>query len=150
EYDSRHLRHCGVSRPAAYRRVVAADTTTRLYAAGRLTPQWRRWRESYSPVINYPWAQTGQILAEAAAIGEGSPYDGVIFEYTNPYSGGPVLPTIGCSIQLLPAGLHTESHRHTVSAVYHVVRGLGTTIVDGVTIDWDEHDTFVVPGWAVH
>jgi gentisate 1,2-dioxygenase len=130
--------------------LVAADTTTRLYAAGRLSPQWRSWGESYSPVINYPWARTGQILADAAAIGEGSPYDGVIFEYTNPYTGGAVLPTIGCSIQLLPAGLHTEAHRHTVSAVYHVVRGVGTTIVDGVTIEWGEHDTFVVPGWALH
>jgi gentisate 1,2-dioxygenase len=130
--------------------LVAADTTTRLYAAGRLTPQWRTWNESYSPVINYPWEQTSRILADAAAIGEGSPYDGVIFEYTNPYTGGPVLPTLGCSIQLLPAGLHTKAHRHTVSAVYHVVRGIGTTIVDDVTIDWGEHDTFVVPGWTVH
>src|SRR5258707_11681050 len=50
--------------------LVAADTTTRLYAAGRLSPQWRSWSESYSPVINYPWARTGQILADAAAIGE--------------------------------------------------------------------------------
>jgi gentisate 1,2-dioxygenase len=130
--------------------LVPVDSTTRLYAAGRLNPQWRSWREAYSPVVNYPWTQTAQILAGAAAVGEGSPHDGVIFDYTNPYSGGPVLPTMSCSIQLLSAGLHTEAHRHTVSAVYHVVRGAGTTIVDGVTIDWAEHDTFVVPGWKVH
>ena len=37
----------------------------------------------------------------------GSPFDGVILEYTNPLTGGPTMPTIACYIQLLRPGEHT-------------------------------------------
>lgn len=99
-----------------------------------------------APTINYPWERTEEALRSA----EATPTDGVILEYTNPSTGGPVLPTMGCSVQLLPGGTHTEAHRHTSSAVYHAVRGAGTTIVDGRPLEWEEKDTFVLPTWAVH
>lgn len=128
------------------------DASAHLLAGGRLNPpqQQRSWDKPYSPVVNYPWKQTEKALKETAADTKGTATDGVIFEYTNPYTGGPVMPTLGAYIQLLAPGMHTDAHRHTASAVYHVARGSGYSIVDGQKIEWEEKDTFAVPNWSVH
>jgi len=127
------------------------DASRRLYAHGRLNPVWQQPTGQFpSPLINYPWSRTEQVLREAVDVDAGSPYDGVVFEYANPLTGGSVLPTLGCFVQQLAAGLRTDAHRHTSSAVYQVVSGSGRTIVDGTTLEWTTNDTFVVPGWAVH
>lgn len=126
------------------------NMSSQLYARGRLNPTWERWEHRYSPVLNYPWSQTEQVLADGCRASCGSPADGVMFEYTNPFTGGPVLPTLACFVQALAPGQHTDAHRHTTSAIYHVVRGNGRSIVDGRSLTWSEHDTFAVPGWTVH
>jgi gentisate 1,2-dioxygenase len=125
---------------------AVTEPSPRAPAGGRLNPPGG-WTEPFSPIVNYPWERTEEALRGAART---TPTDGVILEYTNPFTGGPVLPTMGCSVQLLPAGTHTEAHRHTSSGVYHAVRGSGTTIVDGRRLEWEERDTFAVPTWAVH
>lgn len=127
------------------------DVSERLYAHGQLRPTWVHWTKNYSPLAKYSWIQTESILIDALNDGvAGSPTDGIIFEYSNPITGGAVLPTMACFAQLLAPGLHTEAHRHTTSAVYHVVQGSGTTIIDGKPIHWQPRDTFALPGWAVH
>jgi gentisate 1,2-dioxygenase len=127
------------------------DASERMYAHGQLLPTSVKWTKSHSPALKYPWPETERILVAAWRDGVNrSETDGVMFEYTNPFTGGPTLPTIGCYVQLLPPGEHTEAHRHTTSAVYHVVRGGGHSIVDGTRVDWQERDTFALPGWAVH
>lgn len=126
------------------------DASERLYAFGRLNPSWFEWTETYSPVIKYPWSQTERILRDAASDGEGSPYDGIIFEYANPFTGGPALPMMSCFVQRLRPAFQGEAHRHTSSAVYHVVRGHGRTIVNGEVLEWEEKDMFAVPSWAAH
>ena len=131
------------------------DASVRLFSHGRLNPTWLRSEAStssaqFSPVFAYKWRETEKALQHALADTLGSPTDGVVFEYTNPYTGGPVLPTLACFVQALRPGVHTEAHRHTDSVVYHVVRGEGTTIVDGEELSWKTHDTFCVPGWATH
>lgn len=126
------------------------DASARRWAAGRLDPAWESWEHAYSPVINYPWSRTEPILRETARETDGCPFDGVVFRYSNPIDGSSVLPTMSCTIQLLTAGTHTRAHRHTPAAVYHVVEGHGSTVVDGTTLEWGPRDTFAVPGWAVH
>ncbi len=126
------------------------DASARRWGQSRLSPAWEPWPHRYAPLVNYPWRQTEQVLREAARDTAGSPEDGVIFRYTNPIDGGPPLPTMSCFVQLLAPGLHTDAHRHTSGAVYHVVRGHGETIVAGERLAWGERDTFAVPGWAVH
>jgi gentisate 1,2-dioxygenase len=127
------------------------DASERLYAHGQLRPTWIQWTKNYSPLLKYPWKQTERILFDALRDGEaGSPTDGILFQYTNPFTGGPVLPTMACFAQLLAPGLRTRAHCHTTSAVYHVVRGSGTTVIDGQAIHWKERDTFALPGWALH
>jgi gentisate 1,2-dioxygenase len=127
------------------------DASERAWARGALRPAWGRWEKRHSPVLKYPWTITERLLYDAWKDGApGTPEDGLRFEYSDPTTGGPVLPTMACYAQLLRPGEHTRAHRHTGSAVYHVVRGAGTTAVDGTTLTWQEKDTFCVPGWAVH
>ncbi len=118
------------------------------FGAG-VRPMWQRGPTLISPQLLYPWAQTEQALRDLAKVGA-SPFDDVAFEYTNPTTGSHVLPTIGCCIQMLRPGVHTQAHRHCASAVYHAFRGRGSTIVDGVQIDWEEGDFFALPPWCWH
>lgn len=79
---------------------------------------------------------------------EGCAAEGVLLEYTNPWTGGAVLPTTACRIARLGAGFTGAERQHTASTIYHVVSGEGSTTVGGTRLDWAEHDVFCVPGWA--
>ncbi len=109
-----------------------------------------KWTRPYSPVFGFPWEPTYQALLNLAQAAEGSPYDGVIMEYTNPRTGGPVMPTMGAHIQLLRPGQHTRAHRHTGSVVYTVAKGRGVSVIAGQRFAWEEGDIFCVPSWAWH
>jgi gentisate 1,2-dioxygenase len=101
-----------------------------------------------SAVLRYPWVET-----EAALDGlrrDPDPHDDVLLRYTDPATGGPVLPTVDASIQLLRAGVRTAPHRHVHSAVYQAFRGRGETIIDGVRFAWERGDIFALPPWALH
>lgn len=130
--------------------VASDDASVRAFAQPGLLPTWRGSTAAYSPLAKYPWETTERALLEAAEDTAGDPYDGVMYEYVDPTDGGPVMPTMACFAQLLAPGTATEAHRHTSSTVYHVVRGSGSTIMDGNRIDWDQHDIFVIPSWASH
>ncbi len=128
------------------------DSSIRLYGAGFVQPAYLRhaWTKPYSPLLKFEWAPTYEALVQAARVSDGSPYDGIIMEYVNPITGGPVMQTIGASMQLLRPGEHTKAHRHTGSFVYHVAKGQGYSVIDGQRLDWRERDIFVVPSWSVH
>jgi gentisate 1,2-dioxygenase len=89
-------------------------------------------------------------LEELAAQESGSPFDGVILEYTNPLTGGAVMPTIGCYIQMLRPGEHTSSHRQVCCTNYHVIEGSGYSLVGGQRLAWEDKDVFTVPTWTFH
>ena len=80
----------------------------------------------------------------------GSPHDGVTMEYVNPRTGGPIMPTMGASIQLLRPGEQTRAHRHTGNSVYQVAKGRGYSVIGGQRFDWEEKDIFCVPSWALY
>src|SRR6185295_20102239 len=92
-------------------------------------------KEPVLPLI-YKWADSYAALRGCL---DDSPFDGIAMEYVNPIRGGHTLPTMSCSLQMLRPGEQTRSHRHTHSVVYHVAKGAGTTIVNGVRIDWTTH-----------
>jgi gentisate 1,2-dioxygenase len=114
-----------------------------------LRPTWQQPSGSHSPILNYKWSATRGAL-HALRDDAGSPYDGIIMEYINPYTGGPSLPTMAAYLQLLRRGEHTQAHRHVASTVYHVAEGGGYSIVAGQRFDWEVGDTFVVPAWSWH
>jgi gentisate 1,2-dioxygenase len=120
------------------------------YGSGGLRPAWESHQAPHSALLHYPWRQTREALDRLAGLGEGSPYDGIVLEYTDPATGGPVMPTIACHVQMLRPGERTQAHRHTPSAIYHVVEGEGYSVAGGQRLDWAEKDIFAVPGWTFH
>lgn len=128
------------------------DSSYAAYSGGFLQPAFLRqnWKKPYSPMLKYPWEPTYEALLAAERCHDGSPYDGILMEYVNPVTGGPVMPTIGASMQLLRPGLRTKAHRHTGSFIYQVAKGQGYTVINGKRFDWKEKDIFCIPSWAIH
>lgn len=59
-------------------------------------------------------------------------------------------PAVSVSLNVLLPGERTKPHRHNSSVVNFGVRGRGTSIIGGRTIEWGERDTFSTPPWAIH
>ena len=126
-----------------------ANASQSMYGRAQLNPTWVKEKSKSSPLLLYSWEQTWEAL-NALRDHEGSPFDGIAFEYRHPQTGGSVLPTMACWIQLLRPSEHTKAHRHTGSAVYYVVKGSGMTVIDGQRFDWTKGDIIALPPWAVH
>ena len=126
------------------------DDMTKTWGHPGLTPGGGAWTKGYSPMFKYEWERTYEALTQYAAVNDGSPFDGVLMEYVNPVTSGPVMRTLGASMQLLRPGEATRAHRHTGSYLYHVAKGEGHSIIDGQSFDWQERDIFCVPSWAWH
>src|SRR3546814_11405983 len=108
-----------------------------------------QWTKAYSPLLKYEWEPTYEALVRYAKASDGSPYDGIIMDYVNPSTGGPVMPTIGASMQLLRPGERTKAHRQTGSFVYQFAKRQGHSLINGPRFDWQERDIFVVPAWKI-
>lgn len=123
------------------------DVLARFASPGFLPASGPINREMALPI--YRWATTKESLSRRAEVAA-DPFDAYTLQYVNPATGGPVLKTIGCWTTLLKPGMHTQAHRHSTSAVYHVVEGSGSSIIAGRRFDWEKNDFFVVPNWAFH
>jgi len=131
------------------KQVISKSAGTTLMELSPVRPTWIKSNSIHPPGYRYRWTDTEAALK---GLGEspGDPYDGVFLEYVNPLTGGPTLPTMACGIQMLRPGEETRAHRHTSSAVYHVFRGAGATVIDDVRYEWDTGDSFTVPLWRFH
>jgi gentisate 1,2-dioxygenase len=101
-------------------------------------------------LLAYPWEPTYEALLNAAKASDGSPFDGIIMEYSNPLTGGSVMPTMSAHMQLVRAGERTQAHRQVGSKIYTAAKGEGYSIVAGRRFEWCEGDIFCVPSWAWH
>lgn len=126
------------------------DDMAHSWGSPGLRPSGDDWSKGYSPLLKYEWEPTYEALSRYAGATDGSPYDGVIMNYVNPATGGPVMQTIGASMQMLRPGERTKAHRHTGSFIYQVAKGEGYSIIEGQRVDWQERDIFCVPSWAWH
>lgn len=126
------------------------DDSTATWAATALHPHGTVWSKPYSPLFKYEWEPTYESLRRYARVTDGSAFDGVLMNYVNPVTGGPVMPTMGASMQMLRPGENTKAHRHTGSFLYQAAKGSGYSIVNGRRLDWTERDIFCVPSWAFH
>ncbi len=122
---------------------------TSSYELGPARPQWVSNGSVQPPPYRYRWEDTEKALN---ALGEkpGDPFDGILLRFVNPLTGGSTLPTMSCEIQMLRPGEETRSHRHTSSAIYHVFKGTGFTVVGDSRHEWQEGDTFTIPFWQWH
>jgi len=104
-------------------------------------------RAGSTPVINYTYARTRPIVERMKKAGDIDKRHGARVRYVNPVTGGPVLPTMGANLALLPAGFKGEPYRSTDGTVFVCVEGKGTTKVGDKTLEWSPNDVFVVPPW---
>ena len=115
------------------------------YGSGVLpdgTPSMNR-----TPVINYTYARTRPIVERMMHAGEIDKRHGARVRYANPVTGGPVLPTMGAYLAMLPKGFKGESYRSTDGTIFACAEGQGSTNVDGEVLQWGPNDVFVVPPW---
>jgi gentisate 1,2-dioxygenase len=117
------------------------------YGGPGLLPAGSRPQSLHSPLNVYRWDDAyGALRRLQQHVDDDA--DGTVLEYVNPVTGGHVLPTMACNLQLLGMGKHTRAVRATTSSVYYVVKGSGQSIIAGERLDWAERDVFVVPTWA--
>jgi gentisate 1,2-dioxygenase len=103
-----------------------------------------------TPIINYTYARTRPIVERMMKAGEIDKRHGARVRYANPVTGGPVLPTMGANLAMLPKGFKGEPYRSTDSTIFVCAEGEGITTVDGKVLEWGPHDVFVVPSWKRH
>ncbi len=102
----------------------------------------------YSPVFKYPYLKTRETLSTLSRNGDPNAWHGFKLRYVNPATGGPLLPSIGTFIQLLPQSLRTLPYRSTDATIHTCVEGEGETRVGDTVIAWKARDIFVTPGWT--
>ena len=100
-----------------------------------------------TPVINYTYARTRPIVERMMAAGNVDKRHGARVHYTNPVTGGAVLPTLSAGLAMLSKGFRGEPYRSTDGAIFVCVEGEGSTTVDGTVLEWSQNDVFVVPPW---
>jgi gentisate 1,2-dioxygenase len=131
-------------------RTEPVNASTSKWAASGLLPAGHDWSRRYSPMLSYRWEPTYEALLDYARVTDGSPFDGIHFDYVNPVTGGPVMSTIGASMQMLRPGEHCKAHRQVGSFMFHVAKGKGHAVINGQRFDFKERDIFCVPSWAFH
>src|SRR3977135_3123200 len=87
-------------------------------------------RQDLAPPVNasewhYPISEMRAALQLLADADTGDAGEGIILEYTNRRTGGPVMPTIACHMQLLRPGEKTQARRRVCCTNYPVVGGAG-------------------------
>jgi gentisate 1,2-dioxygenase len=109
-------------------------------------------RTASSPIAAYRWEYTDEALAEQLALeDEGEP--GVLepghaaVRFTNPTTGGDVLPTIRAEFHRLRPGTRTAARREVGSSVFQVFDGTATVRVAGHEWTVERGDLFAVPSW---
>ena len=106
-----------------------------------------------SPLAAYRWEHTDAALREQLAL-EDEGYPATVeqghaaIRYTNPTTGGDVMPTIRCEFHRLRAGASTPTRHEVGSSVWQVFEGRGTVVLGGTDHQVEKGDVFAVPSWA--
>jgi gentisate 1,2-dioxygenase len=106
-----------------------------------------------SPLSAYRWEYTDRALADQLEL-EDEGYPATVeqghaaIRYTNPTTGGDVMPTIRCEFHRLRAGTETPVRHEVGSSVWQVFEGSGSVVLGGVEYTLSKGDLFVVPSWV--
>jgi gentisate 1,2-dioxygenase len=115
--------------------------------------EYHQERQELAPPVNasewhYPMSEMRAALRRLAAADAPNAGEGINLEYTNRRTGGPVMPTIACHMQLLRPGEKTQARRRVCCTNFHVVEGTGYSVVGDQRLDWEDKDVFTVPTWT--
>lgn len=138
---------------------VTDDTTPevsrseRLWAHPGLRPLIGLDQQTSSPIAAYRWEHTDAALREQLALeDEGYPATSepghAAIRYTNPTTGGDVLPTLRAEFHRLREGAHTRARRDVGSSVYQVFEGSGRFLLGDTVHQVGSGDMVVIPSWT--
>ncbi|NMP24125.1 cupin domain-containing protein [Sulfobacillus sp. DSM 109850] len=135
--------------PQAQQELTVPDNySMKRYGGGMVRPISDRHPKAVT-LARYSWQSTWDALVSMTQT-DPDPWDAYAVEYINPSTGRDADGRIGARLQLIPPTFHGEAHRHVHSVIYHVFRGSGYSVIDGIRFDWNQGDFFVVPGWSWH
>ncbi|MEM7124389.1 MAG: cupin domain-containing protein [Pseudomonadota bacterium] len=131
-----------------------SDYSQHIYGQGGLRPRFvshHRGTGNASPMYVYRWEMMRELL-ESFRDWDGDPYEAITIEYVDPTNGLPVFKTITFFAQMLRPGEKTRPMKQNASLLCAPIEGSGHSIIDGTRIDWEQFDTFAVPGgaWTEH
>lgn len=117
--------------------------------ANGLLPLESRHSGLTSPIFNYPYDRTREVLDRLARHSDMDPCHGVCVRYANPLSGDWAMPTIATSMRLVPKGWATGFFRSVDGTVLVGVEGELFVDVEGAgSFPIAANDVFAVPGWC--
>ncbi|MDP3355994.1 MAG: gentisate 1,2-dioxygenase [Polaromonas sp.] len=129
----------------------AEGTSYQQYGANMLPVRYDAPFGQTSPIFSYPYERTREALYTLEQQAPIDAWDGVKLRYVNPANGGSPMPTMATFMQRLPAGFSGKPWRQTDGAVYSVVEGQGSVVVEHAghtqTFEFSPRDHFVVPSW---
>ena len=116
------------------------------YQAAGLVPRRRREAPVAAyPMMRFPWVRTEAALRDLATYCGSEPVE---IDFVNPETGLSVLPTMGFTALMIRPGETIAPPLRSTSAVFHVIKGSGRTVIDGNVHEWTAKDTFSVPVFA--
>jgi gentisate 1,2-dioxygenase len=131
-----------------------SDYSSRIYGTGGVMPRFvshHRGVGASSPMFVYRYEPVRELL-EKHRDWDGNPHEGLMVEYVDPLTGGPMFKTMTFFLQMLRPGERTLPVRQTASLLIAPFEGSGHSIIEGKRFDWAPYDTLAVPGgcWAEH
>ena len=98
---------------------------------------------AHSPKYRYSGEATRRLLATLPAGPDGAR----TVRYSNPVTGGAVMPALDLYATRLSKDRATRPKRTTCNMICLVVSGRGRSTVGDHTFEWSEHDVFSIPHW---
>ncbi|MFB7629467.1 cupin domain-containing protein [Streptomyces sp. NPDC056149] len=137
---------------AVTRAAPERSDSERLWAHPGLRPLTHLQPTPATPLLAYRWEHTDRALAEQLAL-EAEGHTATVepghaaVRYTNPTTGGDVLPTLRAEFHRLAPDTTTAAHREVGSSVFQVFDGAGEITVGQTRWTVERGDLFVVPSW---
>lgn len=131
-----------------------SDYSQRIYGTGGMLPRFvdhHRGVGASSPMYVYRYEPMRELL-EKHKDWDGNPHEGLIVEYVDPLTGGPMFKTMTFYMQMLRPSEKLLPMRQTASLLIAPFEGSGYSMIDGKRYDWGQFDTVALPGgcWAEH
>ena len=131
-----------------------SDYSQRIYGQGGLMPRFvshLRGTGAASPMYLYRWDMMRELL-ESFRDWDGDPHEAIMIEYVDPTTGSPVFKTMTFFMQMLRPGEKTLPLKQNASLLCAPFEGSGYSIIGNKRLDWEQFDTFAVPGgsWCEH
>ncbi|MEU5108100.1 cupin domain-containing protein [Streptomyces sp. NPDC021354] len=128
------------------------STFERLWSHPGLRPLTHLHPTPATPLLAYRWEHTDDALREQLAL-EREGHDVTVepghaaVRYTNPTTGGDVMPTLRTEFHRLAPDTATATRREVGSSVFQVFDGTGEVTVGASRWTVERGDLFVVPSW---